>query len=132
MLLTDTNILQRICLGKARTHLNALCKRGVRLGTTEHNAFELHRNLIGLGMSGDVALHEVTDTLGAFEVVAPDEYVHLANEADARLRQGGKSDWPLLAAALALGASIWSEDRDFFGTGMVVWTTYNTRFYQQD
>jgi predicted nucleic acid-binding protein len=34
-----------------------------------------------------------------------------------------KNDWPVLATALGLGCDIWTEDPDFFGTGIAVWTT---------
>jgi predicted nucleic acid-binding protein len=34
-----------------------------------------------------------------------------------------EDDWPVLATALALACAIWSEDTDFFGTGVAVWTT---------
>ena len=30
---------------------------------------------------------------------------------------------PILAAALALRCPIWTEDADFFGTGIGTWTT---------
>ena len=32
-------------------------------------------------------------------------------------------DWPVLAAALALGCPIWTEDTDFFGCGVATWTS---------
>jgi predicted nucleic acid-binding protein len=32
-------------------------------------------------------------------------------------------DWPVLAAALALGCPIWTEDADFFGCGVATWTS---------
>lgn len=132
MLLTDTNILQRVCLGRAVIHVETLQNRAVRIATTAHNAFELHRNLLNLGLSEVTARERVSAALGPFTLLEPDEYQHLAQAADARLQKGGKSDWPLLAAALATRASIWSEDRDFFGTGVPVWTTANLRFYQQE
>ncbi|MCC6586029.1 MAG: hypothetical protein IT168_04850 [Bryobacterales bacterium] len=34
-------------------------------------------------------------------------------------------DWPILAAALALGCPIWTEDTDFFGCGVATWTSAN-------
>jgi hypothetical protein len=30
---------------------------------------------------------------------------------------------PILATALALASPVWTEDADFFGTGVAVWTT---------
>ena len=46
-------------------------------------------------------------------------------EAEARKRLGGRDpeDWPILAAALALGCPIWTEDTDFFGCGVATWTS---------
>ena len=46
-------------------------------------------------------------------------------EAEARKRLGARDpeDWPILAAALALGCPIWTEDTDFFGCGVATWTS---------
>jgi predicted nucleic acid-binding protein len=57
------------------------------------------------------------------EPVTPDLYSGLESEARLRLRGRDEEDWPVLAAALALGCSVWTEDSDFFGTGVAVWTT---------
>ncbi|MGI8915588.1 MAG: PIN domain-containing protein, partial [Chloroflexota bacterium] len=32
-------------------------------------------------------------------------------------------DWPTVAAALALGADIWTRDADFLGCGCATWVT---------
>jgi len=39
------------------------------------------------------------------------------------LRGREESDWPILATALELATAVWTEDTDFFGTGVAVWTT---------
>lgn len=46
-------------------------------------------------------------------------------ELEARRRVGGRDPeaWPILAAALALGCPIWTEDTDFFGCGVATWTS---------
>jgi len=31
-------------------------------------------------------------------------------------------DWPTVAAALAVGADIWTNDADFLGCGIATWT----------
>lgn len=48
-------------------------------------------------------------------------------ESEARKRIGARDpdDWPDLAAALALGCPIWTEDTDFFGCGVAIWTSNN-------
>ena len=33
------------------------------------------------------------------------------------------NDWPTVALALSLGSGIWTNDHDFFGCGVPVWTT---------
>ena len=38
-------------------------------------------------------------------------------------------DWPIVAVALLLGLPIWTEDQDFFGTGIPTWTTDRVELY---
>lgn len=40
-----------------------------------------------------------------------------------RMQKRDLDDWPVLAAALALGCPIWTHDADFFGVGVVTWST---------
>ena len=70
--------------------------------------------------------------LDAVELVPADDYDHHRPMADVRLREGGKSDWPALAAALALEGEIWSDDRDYFGVGVPIWSTPNVRFAEAE
>jgi hypothetical protein len=45
-------------------------------------------------------------------------------EAVARARiPRDPTDWPTVAAALALGADIWTDDADVLGCGVAPWTT---------
>jgi len=49
-------------------------------------------------------------------------------EGEARLRiPDDPDDWPTVALALATNASIWTEDKDFFGCGVAVWRTPQMR-----
>lgn len=106
-----------------------LLERGVPLGTTDRNANELERKLIDVfGLAEEVASRETARVLDPLHVVDAAEYEHARLAADQRLSEGGKSDWPALAAALALEGEIWSEDHDFFGVGVPVWSTPNVRF----
>jgi predicted nucleic acid-binding protein len=61
------------------------------------------------------------ETYGRFEAIARQ-----------RLARRDESDWPILAAALALGCPIWTEDTDFFGCGVATWTTDRVEFYLAD
>ena len=54
------------------------------------------------------------------------EYEWLENfeqTAKERMKKRDLDDWPVLAAALALGCPIWTHDADFFGVGVVTWST---------
>jgi predicted nucleic acid-binding protein len=53
-----------------------------------------------------------TEVYGEFEVVARE-----------RLERRDPDDWPILAAALALGCPICTEDTNSFGSGVATWTS---------
>jgi predicted nucleic acid-binding protein len=55
-------------------------------------------------------------------VIEEAQYVLLENEARRRVPDDPDA-WPTVATALLLEADIWTEDRDFFGCGVAVWTT---------
>ena len=57
------------------------------------------------------------------EPVSAEIYATFEGDAQLRLRGRDDDDWPVLASALALACGVWTEDADFFGTGIVVWTT---------
>jgi len=51
-------------------------------------------------------------------------------EAQARIRD--PEDWPTLALSLQLECAVWTEDQDFFGTGVATWTCATVeRFFGQ-
>jgi predicted nucleic acid-binding protein len=52
-------------------------------------------------------------------------------KADALRRIGARDpeDWPIVALALAIDAPVWTEDTDFFGSGIAIWTTENVELY---
>ena len=78
---------------------------------------------------GDVAL-EVLD--GLLAIVHPvDKELHsgLQQQALQRIAKRDADDWPVLASALALDCPIWTEDANFFGTGVATWTTDRVALY---
>jgi predicted nucleic acid-binding protein len=38
-------------------------------------------------------------------------------------------DWPIAAVALLLDLPIWTEDQDFFGSGIPTWTTDRVQLF---
>ena len=55
-------------------------------------------------------------------VVPPDVYAEWLEEARRRIPRDPR-DAPTVAVALTLGCGIWTDDQDFFGCGLPVWTT---------
>lgn len=46
-----------------------------------------------------------------------------------RIERRDADDWPVLACAMTIGCPVWTEDADFFGTGMATWTTDRVALY---
>ena len=58
-------------------------------------------------------------------------FAPLESQARERLRGRDEDDWPYLALALVLECPIWTEDTDFFGSGVPIWTTDRVEIYLQ-
>lgn len=56
-------------------------------------------------------------------------YTDLESEARQRLLRRDEADWPVVALAMRLGCPIWTEDQDFFGSGIPTWTTDRVEIY---
>ena len=103
--------------------------RGIRLTTTVVHATELRCKLIDVfELSEREAAAETERIVSFFDLILPNAFEYLRPDAEARLSAGGKSDWPALAAAMAFEGAIWSDDRDFFGVGVPVWSSGNVLF----
>lgn len=55
--------------------------------------------------------------------------VYCEFEVKARQRIRDVRDWPVLATAMALDCPVWTEDQDFFGSGVATWTTGTVTMY---
>ena len=65
-------------------------------------------------------------------IVEPvDRSLYEAYEGLARVRIASRDveDWPIVAASRLLACPIWTEDQDFFGSGVATWTTHNIELY---
>lgn len=128
MIVLDANILIRAVLGRrVRQLLEDYAGRGIRFYAPDvayaDAAKYLPPLLIQKGKSAaDVpaALHYLQSLVA---VVDAESYGVSEDDARERLRGRDEDDWPVLAAALVLGCAVWTEDTDFFGTGIAVWTS---------
>lgn len=65
------------------------------------------------------------------EPVDREIYGLFENEARQRLRGRDENNLPVLATALGLACAVWTEDADFFGTGIATWTTNRVEIFLQ-
>lgn len=63
------------------------------------------------------------------EVVDRSLYEEYEVSARERMISRDEEDWPIVAAALLLKCPVWTEDRDFFGSGISIWTTETVELY---
>ena len=56
-------------------------------------------------------------------------YTGMQQQALQRIAVRDADDWPVLACAMTLGCPVWTEDADFFGTGVATWTSDRIALY---
>lgn len=54
------------------------------------------------------------------------DFEELASE---RMAARDIEDWPVVAVALMFSVPIWTEDKDFFGSGIATWTSDRVELY---
>jgi predicted nucleic acid-binding protein len=135
-LVLDANILIRAVLGKrvrsvlekyedsAEFYAPDLCFEQAR----EH----LPAILEGRGVDprpGLVVLDEIKLVVQPVDRELYQEHGQMARE---RIQVRDIEDWPVVAVALLLDVPIWTEDQDFFGSGVATWTTDRVELYLRD
>jgi predicted nucleic acid-binding protein len=75
------------------------------------------------------ALARLAELANLIRPVPEPAYAAAKTEALARISSRDPDDWPILALALTLDCAIWTEDQDFFGTGVPTWTTDRVELY---
>lgn len=123
----DANILIRAALGERvrrliADHVGEVSFLHPTLPTSRH-ASTCRRCWRSAALTVLDALEVVVHPLDA-EVYQP-----LQAQALARIGERDPNDWPALACALVLGCPVWTEDADFFGTGVATWTTSRVKLY---
>ena len=127
MLVLDANILVRAVLGKrARSILERYAARA-RFYAPDMAFADAREHLPGIlakrGIDAAPALAVLEALRTIVECLDAEMYAPFERIARQRIESRDEEDWPVLAAALALDCAIWTEDADFFGTGVATWTT---------
>lgn len=127
MLVLDANILIRAVLGNRVRSLLATYGSTVEFFAPETAFQEARKHIPAILKKRNIDPVEglaVLDSLSAIvQPILPETYAAFEQTARDRLRGRDEADWPVLAAALSFGCPIWTEDADFFGTGVATWTT---------
>lgn len=129
----DANILIRAVLGKRVRELLFEHAATVQFFAPGVAYADARKHLPGLlekrGVSSAAAM-AILDTLES--LVRPlerDFYDGLRHQALQRIAMRDADDWPVLACAMALDCLVWTEDADFFGTGVATWTSDRVALY---
>lgn len=92
----------------------------------------LDANILVRAILGSRVKRIVTNHAKRAEFFAPEVYESLRAAALSRIESRDPDDWPILAAALMIECPIWTEDQDFFGTGVPTWTTDRVELHLSD
>jgi predicted nucleic acid-binding protein len=128
MIVLDANILIRAVMGRrVRQLIEEYAGHEVRYVAPDVAYADAEKYLSPLlrkrGKSDADVLSSLSYLRHLVEPVDLESYGAFEDEARRRLLGRDEDDWPVLATALALSYPIWTEDADFFGTGIAVWTT---------
>jgi predicted nucleic acid-binding protein len=130
MIIVDANILVAAVLGEQVPRvLQQARSRGLALAAPEPQIVEAARVLIEkIGLNENEARMGLEAIARLVVPLAPEFWAHHEKRARQRLHARAQPDWPVLAAALSSGGGVWSHDRDFFGTGVAVWSSRNMAY----
>lgn len=104
-----TFLVPTACVNDAREYLPDLCAKR--------------------GWSTEIALQLLDELLSVVSVVENELFVEFEQPAKRRIGSRDIEDWPVVALALAVRAPVWTEDTDFFGSGVATWKTDTVEMY---
>lgn len=138
-IVVDANVLIRAVLGTRVPELLVAHAGSVAFIAPERAIAEVREHLPAVlgkrGFAAD-AIQATTEKLDALErvvrIVPEDVYGEFKARALERIGGRDADDWPVLACALMVNCPVWTEDTDFFGTGVATWSTALVELYLGD
>jgi len=129
----DANILIRAVLGKRVRELifdNAATVKFFAPDVAYADARKYLPALLKKRGVDSSAVMVVLDRLeGVVQSIDAELYAGMQQQALQRIAVRDADDWPVLACAMTLGCPVWTEDTDFFGTGVATWTSDRIALY---
>lgn len=101
-----------VCFAEAETYIPGLAKRR--------------------GLNAQLALGILSKVGRIVQPVEKSLYESHEEIARERIARRDPRDWPVVAVALLLKLPVWTEDQDFFGTGISIWTTDRVELYLRE
>ncbi len=129
----DANILLRAVFGSRVRHLLESYEDRIRFFSPDvcfHDAQEYvpdicaRKNLDPAPMLA--LLQEISRIVQPVDVSLYETFEGVSRE---RIGRRDPDDWPVVAVSLLLDLPVWTEDQDFFGSGIAVWTTDRVELY---
>ena len=132
-LVLDANILIRAVLGKRVREIIVNNADKVQFFSPDVAYVDARKYLPSLLEKRGIDSESAMAVLNALEtIVRPLEfgvYAGFKTQALERIATRDADDWPVLACAMAIGCPVWTEDADFFGTGVATWTSDRVELY---
>ena len=129
----DANILMRAVLGKKVKPLLEKHYADVQFFTPEVCYQDAKKYLPPLFKKKDLeegnAIAALEELMRLVNTVDAGVYGLREMEAKQRIAVRDIDDWPVVAVALMLDCPVWTEDADFFGTGIATWTSDRVYLY---
>ena len=129
----DANILVRAVLGvRVRELIERYCD-STAFFVAESNVEEAMQYLAELtskrSIREEIWQESLTGIMAAVQIIPQVELTAAEAEAKARIGQRDPADWPAVAGALQFDCPVWTEDADFFGSGVATWTTATVEIF---
>ena len=129
----DANILIRAVLGTRALALILKNAATVNFFAPDVAYADAYKYLPALlakrGIQGDAALKVLDSLEMVVQPMGVELYEGMQQQALQRIASRDADDWPVLACAMTLGCPVWTEDADFFGTGVATWTSDRVVLY---
>ncbi|AMS33043.1 nucleotide-binding protein [Betaproteobacteria bacterium UKL13-2] len=129
----DANILIRAVLGKRVRELIFDNAATVKFFAPDVAYADARKYLPALlkkrGVDSSAAMVVLDRLEGVVQSIDAELYAGMQQQALQRIAVRDAEDWPVLACAMTLGCPVWTEDTDFFGTGVATWTSDRIALY---
>jgi len=129
----DANILIRAVLGKRVRELILDNAATVKFFAPDVAYADARKYLPALlkkrGVDASAAMLVLDCLEGIVQPIDAELYEGMHQQALQRIAVRDADDWPVLACSMTLDCPVWTEDADFFGTGVATWTSDRIALY---